>query len=145
MEEHMKTKKIILVALLLIMAMLFQVGTLAAETENDYFRNNNVVSTSTSFSISNNGMANVNVKYIGVSGITTGASISVVIKKVVFLWFTSTIIDETYNIADYSYSNTYTYDLSSNGSGTYKCFVTYTVSGSGGPDDVIPFEDTESY
>ena len=42
------------------------------------------------------------------------------------------------------YSESY-YDLSDSGSGTYKCNETYTMSGNGGVDDVIPFEDKRSY
>ena len=112
---------------------------------NNAILNNNTSSTSTSFSITTAGNGRVFVKYVGIPGVTSGASISVVIKKITFLWFTTTVVDETYNIAAESYSNTYYYDLSSYGSGTYRCNVTYTVSGSGGADDVIPFEDTASY
>lgn len=141
----MKKKISILFIIAFLLAFLFQTNVMAAMPNEDSIMNNNVNSTITNFDISSSGNAEVYVYYRGISGVTSGASISVVIKKITFLWFTTTVVDETYNIAAESYSNTYYYDLSSYGSGTYRCNVTYTVSGSGGPDDVIPFEDTASY
>ena len=140
-------KKIITLAfsIIFISAFIFQTSAFAISSEKELFRNNNTAYTQTSFNISNTGEASVFVKYSGYSGITSGATIEITIKKNILLFFWTTVISETYNISRESYFNTYTYDLSENGSGTYKCFVTYTVSGSGGPDDVIPFEDTASY
>lgn len=141
----MKRKISIIISVVFAFVFIFNIMAFAALPETDSIMNNNTLSTNTSFVISNTGNASVTVSYTGYSNITTGAEISVVIKKNTFLWFTSTVVDETYNIVGENYSHTYYYDLTSSGSGTYKCYVTYTVSGSGGPDDVIPFEKTASY
>ena len=124
---------------------LIQMTALAAQPSNDSIQGNNCAGASMSFSISTNGQADVDVYYCGINNVTSGATIDVVIKKNTFLFFWSTVVDESYNISQVTYYDMYSYDLSSNGSGTYKCFVTYTISGSGGADDVIPFEDTASY
>ena len=132
-------------SILFVAMFLFHISILAESADKENFRNNNTSSTYTDFSISSSGMASVDVRYIGYSGITTGATITITIKKNTFLFFWSTKVDEEYVIVGERYSNTYYYDLSEYGSGTYKCNVTYTVSGSGGADDVIPFEDTASW
>lgn len=141
----MKKTFISIIAIAVISLFIFQTTALAALPETYSIQNNNTSYTLTSFDISNSGQAEVYVKYSGYSGITTGASISITIKKNTFLWFYSTVVDETYNVVGENYSHTYYYDLTDSGSGTYKCNVTYTISGSGGADDVIPFEDTDSY
>ena len=46
-------------------------------------------------------------------------------------------------ITEERYSNVYSYQLTS--TGTYKCTVTYTVYGTAGEADVIPFERTVKY
>ena len=123
---------------------IFSVTSFAAG-QKEPTRNNNTAYTSTSFSISTSGIAKATVSYDGYPGVTTGATIDIVIKKNTFLFFWSTVVDESYNIVGESYSHTYNYDISSNGTGTYKCFVTYTVSGSGGPDDVLDFDYSAVY
>lgn len=123
---------------------IFSVTSFATEKEFPT-RNNNTAYTETRFSITTSGIAKVYVEYDGYPGVTTGATIDIVIKKNTFLWFTTTVVDESYNIVGESYYHTYEYDISSNGSGTYKCFVTYTVSGSGGPDDVLDFDYSAVY
>lgn len=123
---------------------IFSVTSLATE-QKEPTRNNNTFSTDTRFSITTAGIAKVYVEYDGYPNITTGATIDIVIKKNILFFFWTTVVDESYNIVGENYSHTYNYDLSGNGSGTYKCFVTYTVSGSGGADDVIPLEYTASY
>lgn len=141
----MKKKIISIFAVVLVAIFAFQMMAFAAQRESVSPLNNNVSRTVTTFSISNRGNAEVQVKYSGYDNVTTGATITVTIKKNTFLFFWSEVVNETYAVSGASYSNTYNYDLSSHGSGKYRCNVTYTISGSGGADDVIPFEQDASY
>ena len=144
----MKRKFVFILSTIFVMILLFQIFqniSLAAQPITASIQNNNTSGTFTSFNISSSGTASVYVRYNGYPNITTGAEISITIKKNTFLWFYSTVVDETYSVEATSYFNTYTYDITESGSGKYKCNVTYTISGSGGADDVIPFEDTASY
>ena len=140
-------KKLIslLFAILFIATFVFQIAVSANEAEKEQTRNNNTARTDTTFIISSSGMASVEVEYVGIPNIATGATIEITIKKRFLLVFWTTEIEEEYTVYGEKYSHTYYYDLSEFGSGTYKCNVTYTVSGSGGADDVIPFEDTASW
>ena len=104
---------------------------------------NNTISTDTTFNISENGKANVSVYYDGYPGTTTGATICVKIEKRNLLVFWKDAVEEIYYCWDASYSNTFVYQLEK--SGTYRCTVTYTISGIGGADDVITFQDTKTY
>jgi hypothetical protein len=53
------------------------------------------------------------------------------------------VIDETITVVGDSYFNEFHYQLEDKG--TYRCTVVYTVSGTGGADDVLTFEDTAKY
>ena len=92
--------------------------------------NNNTDSTSTNFSITDTGEARVMVNYNGYPAITTHASIVVKIEKRNLLVFWKDAVEEIYYCWDASYSNTFVYQLEK--SGTYRCTVTYTISGIGG-------------
>ena len=105
--------------------------------------NNNTMSTYTSFSITDTGEARVTYHYDGYENITTGAVITIVIEKRNFLFFWDEVDTEYLAFPDESYTGTYGYQLSSKG--TYRCTVTYRVGGTGGEDDVITFEDTDTY
>lgn len=105
--------------------------------------NNNTLMTSTNFVISDTGLATVAFEYYGYEGITTGAKITVLIEKRNLLFFWPDVVEKTYTVTGYSYDNVLYYQLEEKG--TYRCTVTYTVSGTGGEDDVIPFERTVEY
>ncbi len=132
-------------AIFIILLAVSQTAIVADEAEKEQLRYNNVVRTETSFNITTSGTAKVSVEYYGIPNVTTGATIEITIKKRFLLVFWSTEIEEEYIVYGDSYDHTYQYDLTEFGSGTYKCLVTYTVSGTGGADDVIPFEDTDSW
>lgn len=106
-------------------------------------RNNNTALTSTSFVISDSGEAAVAVKYTGYPNITTGATITIKIEKRNLLVFWSDVVSDTITVNAEYYFNTLYYQLEK--SGTYRCTVVYTVSGSGGADDVITYEGKDSF
>ena len=105
--------------------------------------NNNTLRNVTAFSITDSGEARVTYQYVGYPDITTGAEITIKIEKRNLLIFWNDIVEETIVVAGESYDGVYRYQLSK--TGTYRCTVTYRVSGTGGADDVITFEDTKTY
>lgn len=136
----MKRKICFILMLVMILVASLQVSLLASDAS---LYNNNTLRTYTSFVISDDGIASVNVEYNGYSNITTGATISITIEKRNFLFFWSDVESETITISGYRYSNELAYQLED--AGTYRCTVEYVVSGTGGADDVITFEDTAEY
>ena len=105
--------------------------------------NNNTLMTATIFTISSDGTANVSVEYDGYPNVTTGATINITIKKRTLLLFWSEVVSDSVTVSGEWYMDEFYYQLEDKG--TYKCNVEYIVSGTGGADDVIPFEDTAVY
>lgn len=105
--------------------------------------NNNTGMTITAFSIADDGTAIVNVEYEGYPNVTTGATINITIKKRTLLLFWSEVVSDSITVSGEYYFDELYYQLEDKG--TYKCNVEYIVSGTGGADDVIPFEDTAVY
>lgn len=105
--------------------------------------NNNTLAAKTRFSISDTGEAVVSLNFEGYPNVTTGATISIKIEKRNFLLFWTDIVEETITVNNYYYANELYYQLED--TGTYRCTVEYVISGSGGADDVITFEDTQTY
>lgn len=105
--------------------------------------NNNTSSTYTAFSISNSGVATVSVEYMGYPNVTTNATITIKIEKHNLLVFWKDVVEDAITVNAEYFLNDYTYQLED--TGTYRCTVVYTVSGTGGADDVITFEDTQTY
>ena len=134
-------KRLCVLFLLVVMAInIFSFAILADGIE---LYNNNVGNTNTKFSISSDGIATVNVNYSGYSNITTEATITITIEKRNLLLFWSDVVSETITVSGDSYSNVFDYQFDD--TGTYRCTVEYVVSGTGGADDVITFEDTKEY
>lgn len=105
--------------------------------------NNNTDMTATTFSISNIGEAHVQIRYEGYPNITTGATISIKIEKRVLLVFWDEVVTRNFNVTGDRYSTNLIIPLDKNG--TYRCTVEYTISGIGGADDLITFQDTATY
>ena len=103
---------------------------------------NNVNNTNTQFAISDAGEASVAVYYDG-TGVATGATISVKIEKRNFLIFWNEVVNEVYYFREESHAETFVYQLEK--TGTYRCTVDYLISGTGGLDDEINFQDTQTY
>lgn len=136
----MKRRITFIVALLMIIAL----GTHAVVMADDAsLYNNNTGMMNSSFVITETGEAIVGVNYEGYTGVTTGATITIKIEKRTLLFFWSDVVDETITAVGDSYFKEFYYQLEDKG--TYRCTVVYTVSGTGGADDVLTFEDTEKY
>ena len=105
--------------------------------------NNNTLAVNTNFVISETGEAITAVYFEGYPNITTGATITIKIEKRNLLFFWSDVVEETIIVNDSYYVNELHYQLEN--TGTYRCTVVYTVSGTGGADDVLTFEDTKTY
>ena len=135
----MKKSSCLLLAFLFI-ACIFTVSVNASDIS---VYNNNTLIVDTIFAINETGEASVLVNYEGYKNITTGATITIKIEKKTLLFFWSDVIDETITVVGESYFNEFHYQLEDKG--TYRCSVVYTVSGTGGADDVLTFEDTKKY
>lgn len=136
----MQRKICITLVLTIIIVSVFQFVVLANDIN---LLNNNTFFTDTSFTISADGTANLYVCCEGYTNVTTGATINITIKKRTLLLFWSEVVSDSITVSGDYYSNEFYYQLEDKG--TYKCNVEYIVSGTGGADDVIPFEDTAVY
>lgn len=136
----MKRKLALVLTFAFIATFICQFSLLASDIS---LYNNNTSSTATSFSITETGEAIVVVDFTGYSGVTTGATINITIEKRSFFFFWNDVMTETITVDTYRYDNEFHYQLE--GKGTYRCTVEYIVSGSGGTDDVLTFEDTATY
>lgn len=110
---------------------------------------NNAVSCSISSSVNSNGKLSVLLVGNGIKGKTTriGAELYVE-KRILGIFWTRVSIGYTDNVwidsvTGASFLNTFTTNLSS--TGTYRVTVTFTFSGTGGPDDVIVKTSTATY
>ena len=136
----MKRKICLVLVLAMVFSVVLQFTLLASDIS---LCNNNTGMTLTVFGISNDGTAYVTVEYEGYPNVTTGATINITIKKRTLLLFWSEVVSDSVTVVGDNYINEFTYQLEDKG--TYKCNVEYIVSGTGGADDVIPFEDTAVY
>ena len=134
-------KKTKILSLILIFMVLVSVLATSVQAASTYQNNNSFVNTS--FTISDSGASKTSISYIGIDGITTGATITITISKRSWLFFWDEVVTHTLHFAEVKHSYEYKYQLFSKG--TYKCEVEYVISGTGGADDVITFEDTASY
>lgn len=136
----MKKKFCLLFVLVFVFVSIAQFSVLASDIMP---LNNNTNLTKTRFAISDTGDAAVTVNYEGYPNVTTGAVISIKIEKRNFLLFWTDVVEETITVNNYYYENAFYYQLED--TGTYRCTVEYVISGTGGADDVITFEDTKTY
>ena len=136
----MKRKISLVLSLVIIIMAICQASILASDIS---LLNNNTSSTSTGFSISSTGKATIVIDYMGYPEVTTGATINITIEKRNLLFFWNDVITDTITVQGYRYDDELYYQLED--SGTYRCTVEYIISGTGGADDVITFEDTASY
>ena len=129
-----------------IMAIVFLfVGVVATPTSasgiSPYY--NNTATVMTTFHIAESGLAYVNIDYEGCYDIATGATVRIKIEKRNLLVFWTEVIVDIHYFREASHAETFVYQLEK--SGTYRCTVEYLISGTGGADDEIVFQDTASY
>ena len=136
----MKRKVSLILAIILIYTFVFQTAVFA---NNASTYNNNTGVVSTSFVISSAGKATVTYEYDGYTGITTGATIEIIIEKRSFLFFWNEVLTDTVTVYEEHYLGSLVCHLTE--TGTYRCTVTYTISGTAGADDVLTFQDTASW
>ena len=136
----MKRNLSLILALVLLLTFVFQTIAFAGDVST---YNNNTLSTSTSFTISSVGKAVVMYSYDGYTGITTGATITIVLEKRNFLFFWNEVLTDTVTVNGEYHIDELVCHLTE--TGTYRCTVTYVVSGTAGADDVLTFEDTASW
>lgn len=134
-------RKLSLILVLVVVAVVVLQSSLLANGISLY--NNNTQETKSYFLISDEGIATVGVSYYGYSNVTTSATISITIEKRNLLFFWNDVVSETITVSGVRYSEEFEYQLDD--TGTYRCTVEYVVSGTGGADDVITFEDTKTY
>ena len=136
----MRKKICLLFVLVFVFSSIAQFSVLASDVMP---LNNNTNLTKTRFLITDTGDAIVTVNYEGYPNITTGATISIKIEKRNLLLFWNEVMEETIYVNDSRYYEELHYQLQE--TGTYRCKIEYVVSGIGGADDVITFEDTKTY
>lgn len=110
---------------------------------------NNTVSATLNCSVNSSGRLTAAMNVTGIAGTTKKIQVELYVEKRFLLVFWSRVdIGYTDNVwtdsvSGYYYNNSFHTDLSS--TGTYRTTVTYTVSGSGGADDVITKTSTVTY
>ena len=134
-------KKTKILSLTLVFMVLVSVLATSVQAASTY--TNQTAMTNTNFYISDSGLADVSLCYEGREGLTTQAKITITISKRSFLFFWNEVVTTTLYSTEIYYSYVYSYQLSSKG--TYKCEVEYCISGTGGADDILTFEDTATY
>ncbi len=136
----MNKKICLILTVVFMLSGIFQLTLLASDMS---LYNNNTNLTRTAFTITDTGEAIVSLSYYGYPNVTTGATITVKIEKRSMLIFWTDIITETVTVQGENYVKELSYQLEN--TGTYRCTVEYVVSGTGGADDVLTFEDTKTY
>ena len=137
----MKRELSLIIATIILISSILSISVSA--NDNIELFNNNAAATHTAFIIDETGLAIVSVDCLGYEGITTKIEVDVHIEKRNFLFFWENVRHEIYVVYVYRYFDEHTYQL--NSKGTYRCTVTYTISGTGGEDDVIPYQETASW
>lgn len=123
--------------------------TTAASTGDVMPLYNNTSATATNMNINDNGLMTISYQYSGYPSKTTKAVITTYIEKRTLGIFWSRVDIGTDSdqwvdvINDYRYTGYRTFQLSAKG--TYRVVVNYTIYGTGGAADVIPYEAKDSY
>ena len=125
------------------MAIIILASTFSIAVQAVTPRNNHTMRTSTMFSISETGEAEVYMCYDAYEDVMTEAVMTLTIKKRTMLLFWTEVTTFTISSTEPHSYHTFTRQLDERG--TYKCEVEYVIYGTAGDPDVIPFEDTVTY
>ncbi len=109
------------------------------DSNNGMDRYNNTSIVLSKFQITN-GVAILDVEYSGYLGVTTGAVIESKIQKKILFWWFDVNNGQTNNTWVDTFSTWYgraQHTLGISESGSYRAVIKYTISGSGGSDDII--------
>lgn len=102
---------------------------------------NNVMKTSSSFSIDASGTGTVKASYAGFSGVTESVTVTIKIqKKTLGLVWTKVDIGVPNNeivVNSTNVNDNFIYTVPLDTTGNYRAVITYTATGSGGADDTI--------
>ena len=134
-------KKII--AFILVVALLFTLS-ITAYAEESEIKGANYTSASTTFTISDSGLAKVTNKYVGKTGVFQSAKVTTKVqKKVGIIWVTVSGGSWTDTSTLLNFSKSHSVQLSS--TGTYRAHVVFVISGTGGSDDRITKNVQKTY
>lgn len=129
-------KKIITIALVLIMLLTMSSITVFANDYSVMPCYNNTISANVHFDIDENGLADLSLRYIGYQNCATSGTITSKIQKKGLLGWSdvsgASWVDEC---TGFMYSANHSYQLTS--SGTYRLVYEFVIRGTGGADDVI--------
>jgi hypothetical protein len=109
---------------------------------------NNTSSIEVTFLINSSGLGTVATSYVGTSGITTHADISIKLEKKFLFFWTDVDIgypDDTYSTTINGFCGMHEKDFQLSSTGTYRAVVTVTVYGSNGAPDVIESKPEAKY
>ena len=110
---------------------------------------NNTVDSDLSCTVNSSGLLQASMSVTGIKGKTSCIAVELYVqKRILGLFWKKVDIGCPNNIwtdstTNTTYSHVFSHSLTS--TGTYRVTVTYTVSGSGGADDVITLTDTVTY
>lgn len=140
----MKFKVALAVMLSVVMLLSCSLPLAAALPETMEPMYNNTLKTTTIFSLSGTSTATVEASYRGVNGITTGATITVKVQRLVgYMW--ADVLGATWSDSVTGYNGSVFHSVTLSEAGEYRAIVTYTVSGTGGSPDVITETEELTY
>ncbi len=148
MERTTKISIIVIVTITLFFSFAITINSENKQSKDyvDYYDSNNGMDryNNTSIVLSKfqitNGVAILDVEYSGYLGVTTGAVIESKIQKKILFWWFDVNNGQTNNTWVDTFSTWYgraQHTLGISESGSYRAVIKYTISGSGGSDDII--------
>lgn len=146
----MKKRFLSLILLVLVLgSLVISVAAAALGNEGIMPCYNNTASTSTNFVISTAGKATITAAFVGNQSVTTGATVTSYIEKRTLGIFWSRVdigqpnnewVDTTTDFAE-----CFGHEFWLEKTGTYRATVTYEIRGTGGPADIVNYQQERTY